>query len=292
MEIKEPLRAERNISTYLKTKIFLASGGIFTLSPENRTYEILYSVAYTIVTLFHLTGIIIGTINIAEFQDKMESVTHIVACLLSLSLHWGIKYHRRSLFKFLDQLQKLNTSHDKVVWRSENLFSKIASVITTTFYMFYVIFIASSFLKVLSDGNLNSKTAYVVPAWYECATTFNDTSWYWQNSLCWNIDNYFKYVIVNSTASFLETFVLIPHLTTFLFYAYVIFFLHANVEVMKQKIQTLFEILTAQAVRKDDAAFITDKYGQIVKQFAKRRQNRDTYNSLGEIMKNYQIMYR
>lgn len=221
--------------------LFLLSGGIIE-NPKYWKYESLYSFFITMVTVIEMLGCSVGFTNAAEVAHRVEILIQVSAHVYFLSLHWIVKWHKKSLLICAKHLRgEINDETGReAADLTETLFKRIIVVISSIFILFLsLIAFTSIFIPLVTDFDFKDKYIYVMPFWFTC--TDSGINHFPVKFLCWNIDTYMKYFIMNSTEIVLFQLEVFVYITSFIFYACVQAHTKAHLMVIERKISNMGE---------------------------------------------------
>lgn len=232
--------------------IFLASGGVF-INPTYRKYELPYSLFFTGWMLTAVLGSTVGFLNFPATEERIEILIQIISHTVMLALHWAVKCNKVRLLTFVRHLNDQNCSQYKdwnAVGLTEKFFKKIvyAKMVIFVFFIFLVCFI-SLVTPFLVDLDFKDNTVYVIPFWFMCNSSRK--SKLPASFLCWNIDQKWKFVIMNMAQTILFVTEVSCYVMSFAFYAFFQCFIIAHVIVMKNTIANMSKIAANQAALSD-----------------------------------------
>jgi len=205
----------------------------------------LFSYTFTASIIFILVGDIVGILNESNFNLKVVIILHMFGFTMGLLFHWGVRRNEQILRRFLDKYFQPNFLDPRIVGLTEKGFKNKSIYLTVFYWIFHLNFVSSSFATAVVWSNFKDKKSYLLPSLYECAVQprHYQTHWIsWISSLCWNIDTFGKYLMVNSFVSAVYLTLLLPYGTTLLFYFFIINYMNAGLNVFEQKVKAFSDI--------------------------------------------------
>lgn len=199
--------------------LFLLSGGIIE-NEKYKRFESLYSAFITSVTIIEMLGCSVGFTNAGEVSHRVEILIQVSAHIYFLSLHWIVKWHKKSLLICAKHLRGEVTDDmgREAADLTEILFQRIIKIISSIFILFLsLIAFTSIFIPLVTDFDFKDKYIYIMPFWFTC--TDSGKNHFPIKILCWNIDTYFKYFVMNGTEIILFQLEVFVYITSFIFYA-------------------------------------------------------------------------
>lgn len=224
-------------STFMRA--LLISGGIIQ-PPHRRVYEIIFSLVVTLILILVFLGSAVGVLNALKFQEKIATIIIMFASLTDLSLHWCVKKHRNPLLRYVQEIQY--DGFEKVIAEatllSENFFREKATKILLLFYPVYGFVVVASLINTLIvHDDFTNQSAYVMPHSFMC--TNSKIEYLWITFLCWNVDSYTQYVVLNLLEFGVSILMHLPYVLTATFFVLIQQYLKAHAEVIKDRINVL-----------------------------------------------------
>ncbi|KAL6952541.1 hypothetical protein U1Q18_047676 [Sarracenia purpurea var. burkii] len=186
-----------------------------------------------------MLGCSVGFTNAAELAHRVEIMIQVSAHIYFLSLHWIVKVNKKSLLVCAKHLRG-DSDHigEEAAELTEVLFQKIIVVVLSVFVLFLsLIAFTSIFVPLVTDFDFKDKYIYVMPFWFTC--TDSGDSYFPIKRLCWNIDSYFKYFVMNSMEIGLFSIEVFVYVTSFIFYVCVQAHTVAHVRIITAKIERM-----------------------------------------------------
>lgn len=244
--------------------IFLASGGVF-INPTYHKFELPYSLFFTGWMLIAVLGSTVGFLNFSATEERIEILIQIISHTVMLALHWAIKCNQVRLLTFVRHLNNQNCPHYKnlnAIGLTEKFFKKIVYVkmVLFVFFIFLVCFI-SLVTPFLVDLDFKDNTVYVIPFWFMCNSSRKSKSP--ASFLCWNINQKWKFVMMNMAQTVLFITELSCYVMSFAFYALFQSFIIAHVIVMENVIANMSKIAANQAALSGGSGDSTIGFSQV-----------------------------
>ena len=214
-------------------EIVLLSGGILPFA-NYPLYSTVFSCAYSGIVGFVVMGNVVGILNETNLYLRIVTLLHTIGFSMGLVLYWCIRLYRLTITRFIDEWFHSHDLDAEMVLSTEKRFKKTSTVFILIYWMFHFNFVASTFLNAFFIGGITDPKSYMLPTLYKCLVEPKNST-YWISSLCWDIDNFGKYIMVNSFVSAVYLTLIVPYGTTFLFYLFVIIYMNVNLDILTRK---------------------------------------------------------
>lgn len=217
------------------------SGGIAP-APKYKFLEIPYSIFISCVFIVQILGCIVGYLNTPELSSRMEILLQISSHVYLTSLHWVLKLNRRRLQTFIAHFQHSDhwspSSSDRISRLTVTFFQNSLKVDLTAFCLFLVLIsFVSLAAPLFMDFTFDDKYIYVLPFWFNCDISGQNK--FPVPFLCWNIDSFSKYAMINGIAVALLNVELFSYLTTFAFFCFTQAHFKAHLQAILERIGKL-----------------------------------------------------
>lgn len=266
------ISSNRNIVSQFLS-IFLFFGGIWTCDKYQK-YGDWYSKLTIFLLLIQLLGCYIGFLNRPQIQNGLILLIEIVFHIYSFSLHCIIKVRKNDLyqFKLLFEGKHSASLDEEAVHLTTNLFQTITnSFFWMNLLFILVITIITSFIPFFVDIQFMDKYWSVYKLWFYCTNLGNNK--FFLTFLCWNVDNYRKYILVNFVEAILLMIELFPSCAIIYFYVLAQVHFCSRMNVINNRIKRWF--LDNEPNRRDESVMYKNlteiiKYHQHLHRYAKQ----------------------
>lgn len=277
--------------------LLLLSGGIAPREKYN-FFEIPYAIFINSIFFVELLGCIVGFLNTPEISNRTEILLQMSSHLYFTSLFWVLKLNRHELKNFIYYFHHTDehvraTLSQEIRRLTVTFFLNSMKELLTVFCLFLVLVASISLVMPLFvEFNFNDKYIYVMPFWFVCSDSGDN--YFPVPFLCWNIDTFHKYVLMNGIVVTLFNIELFAYLTTFAFFSFTQAHFKAHLQVILQRIANLGDNgLNHYVVEEVDVwpMVLSHKSRNSYKGLEIRR-NDQVYLEFIQIIKHYQYLRR
>ncbi|KAK7602652.1 hypothetical protein V9T40_006626 [Parthenolecanium corni] len=219
----------------------LLSGGIAP-HEKYKSFEIPYAIFINCVFFVSVLGCIVGFVNRPEIGNRMEILLQMSSHLYFASLFWMLKLNRHQLKNFIRNFHSTH-SHLPAIYSHRiseltvKFFENSMKVVLIIFSLFLVLASISLVMPLFVDFDFNDKFIYVMPFWFMCSDSKENR--FPVPFLCWNIDTFYKYALVNGIIITLFNIELFAYFTTFAFFCFTQAHFKAHLRVILKRINNL-----------------------------------------------------
>lgn len=262
------ISSNRNIvSQYMSVLLFC--GGIST-NNKHEKYANWYSRLTIFVIIIQLLGCYVGFLNRPKIEDRFMSSLEILFHIYSFSLNRIIKVCKNDLclFKFRFGGKPSKSVDEEAVLLTIKSFQNIRYLfLWITLLPVFVLTIITSLMPLFIDINFTEKYLFVYQHWFYCTDSGNNN--FFLTFLCWNVDNYGTFVIVNFVETILFLIELLSPYSSALFYILAQIYFFSKMKMINNRIKRWLH--DKEPIRSDELIM---------------------YKNLTEIVKYHQHLYR
>lgn len=250
---------KRNVINHFFTILFFLGG--ITASDKYQKYGHRYSMLVTFIVVMQLLGCFVSFLNNIQVQNRINILLLVQLYVYTFSLHLIVKVFKNKLWKF-------KLIWDEKHWKDEEFLSLtvdsfrniILIFILTNVSIYFITLIIPLFIPLFTNINFQDKYLYIFPVWFHCFNIQRNNLFF--KFLCFNVDNYRKYLIVNIMEFIMFFIELLPFFTTFLFYAMTQIYFSARVKIIIKQIENSF---LGDEINKNDESTMYDDLIEIIK---------------------------